>query len=271
MWDVDPIAGGLRITVSTLPPDGGSAITALQYRLNGGAWTALGGATTGTYDITGLPVSLHTVELRAVNAVNPGDPSDTKSETPAAAGGGGGTLTISQDAGASIVGGQSNTYRNGGGTSAGYWEPGNGTARMLWRPGANFNTTNIPGVVTAATLRIYMDEQFGASTVTAYDNLRAWVSDQVSWSEYASGSAWATAGGSGAADRSASNIGTASAPATTGVWVEIPLDAAVVESWRQEGGVGASGVQLAGNDQWSRFITDVGTAGFRPQLVVTHA
>lgn len=275
MWDADPTAnpGEISFDLDPLPSDGGSPITALQYRVGTGSAILFTGTGAGVRVVTaGLTAGAAAdLQVRAVNAVDAGPWSDVKTRTPAAAGGGGATLTISQDAGASIVGGQSNTYRNGGGTSAGYWEPGNGTARMLWRPGANFNTANIPGVITAATLRIYMDEQFGASTVTAYDNLRAWVSDQVSWAEYASGSAWATAGGSGAADRSASNIGTASAPATTGVWVEIPLDAAVVESWRQEGGVGASGLQLAGNDQWSRFITDVGTAGFRPQLVVTHA
>lgn len=88
-WGLAPITGGLRFTINSLPADGGSAITALQYRLNGGAWTAFSAATTGTYDITGLPATLHTAEVRAVNAVDAGATSDTKSETPAAAGGGG--------------------------------------------------------------------------------------------------------------------------------------------------------------------------------------
>lgn len=274
-WGLASIAGGLRFTITALPADGGSAITALQYRLNGGAWTAFSAATTGTYDITGLPATLHTAEVRAVNTVGAGATSDTKSETPGAAGGGGGTLIISQGTGADIVGGDSATYRSAGGTNAGYWEPGVNSGRMLWRPGSNFNTTNVPGVVTAAVLRLYMAEQFGASTVTAYDNLRAWVAGAgtPSWSEFAPSTAWETAGGSGASDRSAAAIGTEAAPATNGVWVEIELDAAAVEAWRQAGGVGACGVQLVGSDQYSTFYTDINTddVALRPRLVVTHA
>lgn len=95
-WGLASIAGGLRFTITALPADGGSAITELQYRLNGGAWTAFSAATTGAYDITGLPATLHTAEVRAVNAVGAGATSDTKSETPAATGGGGGALTIVQ-------------------------------------------------------------------------------------------------------------------------------------------------------------------------------
>lgn len=271
MWTITPITGGLAVAINSLPSDGGSAITALQYTLNGGtSWIAFAGTGTGTRNITGLPASLQTIQIRAVNAVDNADPSDTKSDTPLASGGG--TLTFSQNStGADFAGGASATYRNGGGTNAGYWEPGVNTAAMLWRPGANFNTTNITGVITSAILRIYMSEQFGASTVTAYDNLRVWVNEQVSWTEYAAGSSWQTAGGGGASDRSGSSIGTEAAPATNGVWVEIELDAAVVETWRQEGGVGASGAQLVGSDQYSTFITDIGTDGFRPELVVTHA
>lgn len=270
MWTLTGIAGGLRFGINSVPA---GTLTALQYRLNSGSWVNFsGGVGTGNRDVLSLPETLHTAEVRAVNAVGNGPDSDTKSATPLAAGGGG-TLTISQGTGADIVGGEYNTYRNGGGTNPGYWEPGVGSGAMLWRPGANFNTTNIPGTITGAVLRLYMHEQFGASTVTAYDNLRAWVNTQTSWTEFASGSAWQTAGGSGALDRSAAAIGTEAAPATNGVWVEIDLDPAVVEAWRQEGGVGASGCQLVGNGQFSTFYTDNNTdnLALRPQLVVTHA
>lgn len=85
-WTLVPIVGGLRFDITALPSDGGSAITALQYRLNSGAWTAFTGTGTGVRDITGLPSTLHTAEVRAVNAVDVADPSDTKSATPTASG-----------------------------------------------------------------------------------------------------------------------------------------------------------------------------------------
>lgn len=271
-WDLEPIVGGLRFTISELPADGGSAITSLEYRLNSGSWVAFSAAIVGTYDVTSLPTTLHTAEVRAVNAVGAGDPSDTKSETPTASGGG--TLTISQGTGADIVGGESSTYRSGGGTNVGYWEPGVTTSRMLWRPGSGFNTTNIPGVIATAVFRIYMVQQFGASTVTAYNNLRDWVAGAgtPTWAEYAPSTAWEVPGGSGPLDRSASSVGTQAAPGADGVWVEISLDPAVVETWRQAGGVGACGLQLDGSGQYSTFHTDtnVDDLATRPQLVVTY-
>lgn len=92
-WTLSAITGGLRINITALPSDGGSAITEIQYRLNSGTWTALVGTGTGIRDITGLPSTLHTVEIRAVNAINAADPSDTKSETPNSSGS---TLAIVQ-------------------------------------------------------------------------------------------------------------------------------------------------------------------------------
>lgn len=80
--------GALSVTVSALPSDGGSALTAIQYRVNSGAWTAFAPALagTGTRTITGLANgSAQTVELRAVNAVGAGADSDDKSATPTVA------------------------------------------------------------------------------------------------------------------------------------------------------------------------------------------
>jgi hypothetical protein len=73
----------LTVTVTTLPNTGGSSLTAIQYRVNGGTWTASGITTTGTFDITGLTDDVSvTVELRAVNAIGPSRTSDVKSATP---------------------------------------------------------------------------------------------------------------------------------------------------------------------------------------------
>ena len=68
------------VTISTLPSNGGSAITALQYQVDGGTWTSLGGTTTGAYDITAAN-GAHTVAVRAVNAIANGPASATKSVT----------------------------------------------------------------------------------------------------------------------------------------------------------------------------------------------
>ena len=78
------------IDITALPGNGGSAITALQYRIDGGTWTALTGTGLGVRTITGLTnTTEYDFELRAVNAVGNGAASDVKSVTPAAAGGGG--------------------------------------------------------------------------------------------------------------------------------------------------------------------------------------
>ena len=75
--------GAITITVSTLPADGGSALTALQYRLDGGSWVTMSGTSTGARDVTGLSNSVQiTVELRAVNAIGNGPDSDDKTVIP---------------------------------------------------------------------------------------------------------------------------------------------------------------------------------------------
>lgn len=85
------VGGTLTVGVVNPPSDGGSALTAIRYRLDGGAWVNLGGTTAGDYDITGLTDDQsYNVELQGVNAVDPtngGPASDTKAETPTAGGG----------------------------------------------------------------------------------------------------------------------------------------------------------------------------------------
>jgi hypothetical protein len=51
-------------------------ITALQYRVGGGPWLDLGGATTGVYQVTVLIGA--TVQIRAVSSAGAGNASDTK-------------------------------------------------------------------------------------------------------------------------------------------------------------------------------------------------
>lgn len=92
MWTLadSPSAGGdtLSITINSLPANGGSAITDVEYQIDSGsgygAWTSLG-ATSGTHTITVLAETAATVMLRAVNAIGNGPNGDEKTATPTVA------------------------------------------------------------------------------------------------------------------------------------------------------------------------------------------
>lgn len=74
----------LAVTIAGLPGNGGSAITDVEYRVNGGSWTSSGGTT--SFNITGLTQNtVYNVELRAVNAVGAGVAGNTESATTDAA------------------------------------------------------------------------------------------------------------------------------------------------------------------------------------------
>lgn len=88
-WTATAGDGEVVLDITALPGNGGSAITALQYRIDGGTATNLTGTGTGERTITGLTnTTEYDFEIRAVNAVGNGAWSDVKSRTPAAAGGG---------------------------------------------------------------------------------------------------------------------------------------------------------------------------------------
>lgn len=82
MWSATGANTAINVTINSLPYNGGSVITAVQYRLNGGSWVSSGG--TGSFTISGLTNgTTYTVELRAVNAIGNGLDSDDKTATPA--------------------------------------------------------------------------------------------------------------------------------------------------------------------------------------------
>ncbi len=79
----DGDGGGVGVVVVTLPADGGSPITDLEYQVDGGAWQSLGGSTAGTYHFTwGTTGTAISVAIRAVNAVGAGSAASAKSVTP---------------------------------------------------------------------------------------------------------------------------------------------------------------------------------------------
>jgi hypothetical protein len=95
-WTADAtlVPGQISFNLDPLPSNGGSAITALEYRVGTGAAIAFVGTGTGVRVVTagltaGTPVDL---QVRAVNAVNPGAWSDVKNRTPLASGGAGVTF-----------------------------------------------------------------------------------------------------------------------------------------------------------------------------------
>jgi hypothetical protein len=99
----------IELNITALAADGGSAITALQYRLGTGAAVALTGTGTGIRQIAGLTgATAYDVQIRAVNAIGSGEWSDVKTRTPAAAGGGGGGVEYI---------GQTYTAKTGGSTT----------------------------------------------------------------------------------------------------------------------------------------------------------
>lgn len=82
-WSIAPGDEEAEVTISSLPAANGSAITDIEYRLDGGSWVSSGG-TTG-FTITGLTNDQeYDVELRAINSVGAGAASDTKQVTPEA-------------------------------------------------------------------------------------------------------------------------------------------------------------------------------------------
>lgn len=80
-WSIAPGDADADVTIHALPDDGGSAITDIEYRLDGGSWISSGG--TSSFTIADLTNDHeYAVELRAVNAVGAGAAGDVKSVTP---------------------------------------------------------------------------------------------------------------------------------------------------------------------------------------------
>ena len=82
-WSATPANLKITVSVTAMPLDGGAYVTSIQYRLNGGAWTASGISAVGNFDITGLTNGTsYDVELRSVNSAGNAVASDLKSATP---------------------------------------------------------------------------------------------------------------------------------------------------------------------------------------------
>lgn len=88
-WTLSAGDGQATLNITALPSNGGSAITALEYRMDGGSAVTLSGTGTGSRTIGSLTNgSSYSVQVRAVNAIGNGAWSDVKNVTPVAAGSG---------------------------------------------------------------------------------------------------------------------------------------------------------------------------------------
>lgn len=234
-WSVtDTTNGGeIEVTVSELPADGGSAITAVQYSLDGGAFTAFSTplSTTGTRTITGLTDDQeYDIQLRAVNAIGNGAASDIKQVTPTAASGGPapGTYLFTQNTGGSPysnavvdtwinfeLANQDTNYSTDTRLRAEYRIDGGDrwSQYILIRADDLMNLAG--GTASAAEIGLTNSYDVGGmgATVTfeVFPLLRNVNFAQATWNNYASGSPWATPGAEGVGDIGAS-IASASYP-----------------------------------------------------------
>jgi len=77
--------GSLLIAVVSLPAQGGSPLSEIQYSLDDGLWTDLGTTEPGVFALAGLTNGQEvSVRLRAVNRAGPGEASARKMATPTA-------------------------------------------------------------------------------------------------------------------------------------------------------------------------------------------
>jgi len=78
-WSVADTETGFQVTIVSLPEDNGEAITAVEYKVDDGAWTDAG-VTSGAFDVAVVPGE-YQVALRAVNSAGAGETSDLKPVT----------------------------------------------------------------------------------------------------------------------------------------------------------------------------------------------
>lgn len=79
--------GVVNVTINSYPDNGGSLISDIEYRIDGGAWTSA--QTISSFTITGLTNAVsRNIELRAINGVGASNASDVKAATPYVKGGG---------------------------------------------------------------------------------------------------------------------------------------------------------------------------------------
>lgn len=131
--------------------------------------------------------------------------------------------------------------------------------------------------ITSASLklRLLIDYSTNTRTYRVYRVKRPWIETQATWNDYATGSAWQTAGAAGANDREATAIGSASIAhnAAGGTEIIFPLNAASVQDWI-DGDFTNNGVLIQADtesdDLWVFHTGDfVQPPNYAPALAIT--
>ncbi|MEX2188769.1 MAG: DNRLRE domain-containing protein [Pirellulales bacterium] len=125
--------------------------------------------------------------------------------------------------------------------------------------------------VSAASITLNVTNNSGGQTYSIYQVLRPWDEAQASWETWASGSAWATAGGQASSDRGTTSLGTVS-PSSTGSYTvnlnSTGLD--VIRSWLLSPGLNY-GLVIAGSTSTNGLdfsSRETSTASNRPKLTI---
>ncbi len=111
----------------------------------------------------------------------------------------------------------------------GQWSAGPRTCRALVR----FDLGSVPtaAAIASATLELLYSGYAASNSyaIGVYRQKRSWVGAQATWSQYASGQSWQTAGGFGASDCEQTAIGQIEIPAGAAYgWKSIALDITAV-------------------------------------------
>ena len=158
----------------------------------------------------------------------------------------------------------------------GEWNAGTGLSRTLIK----FDLSSIPvsAIISSAVFTITYgntDASNSARTLSAYRQKRAWTEAGATWNKYDGASSWQTAGGLGANDCEATDIGgvsVAASPANNTAY-DITLTAAKVQEW-VSGAFANNGfllkVATETDDQLCYDSSTNATASYRPKLVVTY-
>lgn len=173
MWSATATAtsGEISFNIISLPSDGGSAITSLEYRVGTGSAIAFTGTGTGVRVVTaGLTAGVAAdLQVRAVNAVGASAWSDIKNRTPAAAGGG--TYEIAATGSSSPGYGDPRTAPVPAGAADGdrlmiVFSVSGGTAvtSVTDNQSTSYSALSIPSA--GADDRVYLSEPLGASIPT---------------------------------------------------------------------------------------------------------
>ena len=163
---------------------------------------------------------------------------------------------------------------NGDGSNLHIGESSGGLRRTL----IQFNLSSIPAgsTINSATLSLYFYDYTvgGNRTIKVYRLKRVWVENQVTWNEYATGSAWQTAGALGANDYDSTEVASLVVTDTYPAWQAWTLSVALVKEMISGGAFGNYGFLLidtteSGNTKLFRSSDD-GGGTLNPKLDIDY-